>query len=32
MAENKENISEEEVETKTEEPEVVLPVVPLFGK
>ena len=32
MAEDKKNISEEEVETKTEEPEVELPVVPLFGK
>ena len=32
MAENKEDISEEEIETKTQEPEVELPVVPLFGK
>ena len=32
MTENKENISEEEVENITEEPEVELPVVPLFGK
>ena len=32
MTEDNENISEEKVENKTEEPEVELPVVPLFGR
>ena len=32
MAKNKENISEDEVETENKVPDVELPVVPLFGK